>query len=206
MILFNFATRSRPEKAAATIASIREYCQDKYTIYMKIDQDDEATLSYDFPNTRQVIGVSKSKIHAINRGVNDISGWDILVNISDDQLFIKPFSIDCGTDEFIHYPDGHVNERLCTMSVMGRDYYRRFRYVYHPDYVSLWCDNEAMEVAQQLGCYRYIDEHIFTHNHPAWTGEKPDEQLINTQAFYRQDERTYKLRKAQGFPIKSVLS
>ena len=206
MILFNFATRSRPEKAAATIASIREYCLGKYVIYMKIDQDDEATLSYDFPNTRQVIGVSRSKIHAINRGVNDISGWDVLVNISDDQVFINPFSIDCGPDEFIHYPDGHVNERLCTMSVMGRDYYRRFGYVYHPDYVSLWSDNESMEVAQQLGCYRYIDEHIFTHNHPAWTGEKPDEQLIKTQAFYRQDERTYKLRKAQGFPIKSVLS
>lgn len=205
MILFNFATRSRPRKAQATLESIKQFCQDEYKVLLKIDADDTETIAETFEGCIYAIGTSANKIDAINRDIPE-TGWDILVNISDDQLFIKPFNIDCGPDEFVHYPDGHVNERLSTMSVMGIDYYNQFGYVYHPDYVSLWSDNESMDVAKLLGCYRYIDEQIFIHNHPAWTGEKPDAQLLKTQAYYRQDERTYHKRKAAGFPIKSVYS
>ena len=155
-------------------------------------------------------GVSKSKVDAINRDVPRY-GWDILVNVSDDQIFTRKgfdqvIAEHCGPNTFLHLPDGHVNELLPTMSIMGRDYYNRFGYIYHPDYVSLWCDNEAMDVAKALGCHKYVDEHIFVHEHPAWTGERPDSQLEHTQSFYRRDERVYKKRKILGFPLGSVYS
>jgi len=69
-------------------------------------------------------------------------------------------------DQFVHFPDGFTADRLATMSIMGREYYNRFKYIYHPDYISLWCDNEAMEVAKMLGCYTYVDKNIFQHLHP----------------------------------------
>ena len=152
-------------------------------------------------------GVSKNKIHAINRDV-PATGWDILVNLSDDQIFtVKGFDeliAECKPDEFLHLPDGHVNELLPTLSVMGHEYYKRFGYIYHPDYASLWCDNEAMDVAIELGRYKYIDQIVFDHLHPAWYGGPVDKQLEHTQKFYRQDERTYLKRRAAGFPKISI--
>lgn len=188
-----------------------------YKIILSIDSDDDVTLKSDelakiywSPFVRVIVGTSKNKIDAINRDVPK-EGWDILVNLSDDQVFTvkgfdKVIAEHCTNSTFLHLPDGYVNERLATMSIMSKAYYDMFCYIYHPDYASLWCDNEAMEVAQALGCYKYVNEHIFTHEHPAWTGEKPDEQLIKTQNYYRQDERTYRKRKSLGFPLSSVYS
>ena len=181
---------------------------------LSVDADDDATMRSEElkaiqRDSRVIVkfGLSKNKINAINRDVPK-KGWDILVNLSDDQIFtVKEFDrvIDtCGSDEFLHLPDGYVNHLLPTMSIMGNDYYNRFGYIYHPDYASLWCDNEAMDVAIELGCYRYEPQQIFKHLHPAWTGEQPDAQLVHTQKFYRQDERTYKKRRSLGFPIESV--
>jgi hypothetical protein len=185
-----------------------------YRIILTIDEDDEVTFkSQELKDilidarVQYRLGTSKNKIDAINRDVPQ-SGWDILVNLSDDQIFTKrgfdEVISQCGKDEFLHLPDGHVNELLPTMSVMGYDYYKRFGYIYHPDYVSLWCDNEAMDVAKQLGCYKYLNELVFEHLHPAWTGEKPDAQLLHTQSLYRRDERVYIKRKSLNFPIESV--
>jgi hypothetical protein len=172
-------------------------------------QSNELIEIYKQPFVRVCVGSSKNKIDAINRDVPKI-GWDILVNLSDDQIFTKrgfdEVIAQCGKDEFLHLPDGHVNELLPTMSVMGYDYYKRFNYIYHPDYVSLWCDNEAMDVAKQLGCYKYVNELVFDHLHPAWTGETPDAQLLHTQSLYRRDERVYIKRRSLGFPINSVYS
>lgn len=188
-----------------------------YKIVLSIDSDDTITMNSDElmliawdKSVNIKIGTSKNKIDAINRDVPK-SGWDILVNLSDDQIFTrkgfdKVIAEHCTNSTFLHLPDGYVNERLATMSIMSKAYYDMFGYIYHHDYASLWCDNEAMEVAQALGCYKYVNEHIFTHEHPAWTGEKPDAQLEHTQKFYRQDERTYRKRKSLGFPLSSVYS
>jgi hypothetical protein len=186
----------------------------EWRMILSVDADDATTLNSDEFKQMQWdskvsihVGTSKSKIDAINRDVPQ-SEWDILVNLSDDQIFTKrgfdEVIAQCGKDEFLHLPDGHVNELLPTMSVMGYDYYKRFNYIYHPDYASLWSDNEAMDVAKKLGCYKYVNEIIFNHLHPAWTGETPDAQLLHTQSLYRRDERVYIKRKSLGFPIESV--
>ena len=213
-ILYKFATRSRPEKAAAVIQNILMNAEHaEFSILMAIDSDDSTMVDFVLPKgVEAAYGTSKSKIEAINRDI-PIDGWDILINVSDDQLFtVKGFDLDIliamgnNTDQFLHFPDGFVNERLCTMTIIGKKYYDRFGYVYHPDYSSLWCDNEAQEEAIRLGCYKYVDKHIFIHNHPAWIGGKVDAQLEHTQKFYRQDERTYRKRKSLNFPIKSIYS
>jgi len=214
MILYKLTSRSRPANMYRAYKSVVDNATIEWRMILSVDADDATTLNSDEFKQMQWdskvsihVGTSKSKIDAINRDVPQ-SEWDILVNLSDDQIFTKrgfdEVIAQCGKDEFLHLPDGHVNELLPTMSVMGYDYYKRFNYIYHPDYVSLWCDNEQMDVAKELGCYKYVNEHVFEHLHPAWTGEKPDAQLEHTQKFYRQDERTYRKRKSLGFPIQSV--
>lgn len=206
VILFKLTTRSRPDKARKTIKSITDNVVGPYNLIVTADADDSTMVGF----KGATYGTSKSKVDAINRDVPP-DGWDILVNVSDDQVFhqdgfdqiIRAVFAE-SLDQFIHLPDGYLTTELPTMSIMGRDYYNRFGYIYHPDYFSLWCDNEAMDVAKSLGCYKYVDAHIFTHAHPAWTGERPDAQLEHTQGFYRRDERVYKKRKAMGFPLESV--
>ena len=213
-IYYNFATRSRHQKMAEAIDTIVDLSEcDSFTIGLTIDDDDSTTLnSHQLSNALESIqikvnpGRSTSKVHAINRGM---AGWngDVVVNMSDDMRFIKQgFDGDIvrafqgDTDQFIHFPDGHVNEALPTMSIMGRSYYERFNYIYHPDYQSLWCDNEAMEGAKQLGRYKYVDLQIFHHQHPAWTGEGADPLLLHTESFFEADQQTYRRRSQSGFP------
>lgn len=213
MILYNFASRSRPDKFFKAIENIHTLSKTEHIIVAKLDVDDNA-MQNRFEEVNRcgaviVWGNSKNKIDAINRDIPE--GWDILVNMSDDMVFTKEgFDLDIieafkgGYDQFIHFPDGYTDDRLCSMSIIGKDYYDRFGYVYHPDYVSLWCDNEAQDVAKELGKYKFVNKNIFIHDHPAWTGAKPDQQLIETQKYYRQDERTYRKRKDCGFPKHSV--
>jgi ribosomal protein L31 len=215
LIHYNFATRNRPQKMAEAIGTIIDLSADKnYTIGLTIDDDDSTTLNSqqlaDIQQSDQIKvnhGRSSSKVHAINRGMAGWSG-DIVVNMSDDMRFIKQgFDADIieafqgKSDQFIHFPDGRVNKVLPTMSIMGRSYYERFNYIYPPDYHSLWCDNEAMDVAQQLGRYKYIDLQIFSHEHPAWTGEPADALLMHTESFFEIDQETYQRRSKLGFPI-----
>jgi hypothetical protein len=214
LIHYNFATRNRPQKMADAINTIINLSTDKnYTIGLTIDDDDSTTLNShqlaDILQSSQIKlnpGRSSSKVHAINRGMAGWSG-DIAVNMSDDMRFIKRgFDGDIiqafqgEGDQFVHFPDGRVNETLPTMSIMGRSYYERFNFIYHPDYHSLWCDNEAMDMAQQLGRYKFIDLQIFSHEHPAWTGEPADNLLMHTESFFEIDQETYKRRSKLGFP------
>lgn len=217
VILYKLTSRSRPAKMYKAYKSVVDNAELNWVMILSIDSDDSVTLNSE--ELKQMVwdkrvsihtGTSKNKIDAINRDVPQ-SGWDILVNLSDDQVFTvkgfdKVIAEHCGRDTFLHLPDGYVNERLATMSIMGYDYYKRFGYIYHPDYASLFCDNEAMDEAIRLGCYKYVDTHVFIHDHPAWTGATPDAQLLHTQSFYRRDERVYKKRKSLGFPINSVYS
>ena len=200
---------------AEAINTITDLSTDNnYTIALTIDDDDSTTLNShqlaDILQSDQIkinSGRSGSKVHAINRGMAGWSG-DIVVNMSDDMRFIKRgFDGDIiqafqgDRDQFIHFPDGRMNGVLPTMSIMGRSYYERFNFIYHPDYYSLWCDNEAMDVAQQLGRYKYIDLQIFSHEHPAWTGQPADALLMHTESFFEIDQETYQRRSKLGFPI-----
>ena len=214
VILYKLTSRSRPANMYRAYRSVVDNSVLPWRMILSVDEDDNITLNSEEFKKMQWdsrvsihVGKSKNKIDAINRDVPN-EGWDILVNLSDDQVFtVKAFDeviATCGKDEFLHLPDGYVNHLLPTMSIMGNAYYNRFKYIYHSDYVSLWCDNEAMDVAIELGCYRYEPQQIFKHLHPAWTGEQPDAQLLHTQKYYRQDEKTYKKRKSCGFPIHSV--
>lgn len=209
-IVYQFATRSRPVKFDLAVKSIIDHSILPFKIHAVLDSDDETMtgridnefITYDY-------GISKTKIEAINR---NIPSGQVLINMSDDMLFkVKGFdkiiidSFAGDFDQLLHFPDGYVNEKLITMSIIGSDYFNRFGYIYHSDYKSLWCDNEAMEVAKKLGKYKYIGKHLFVHNHPAWTRERPDKLLIKTNSYYQEDMITYQRRKREGFPLKSCL-
>ena len=224
-ILYKYTTRSRPDNFIRGLNSIiQNSVSDNFHILVSIDGDDESMNNYKMrtylaENKKVTVrcGLSTGKINAINRDLNEFTelcDWDILVNMSDDMVFIeKGFdevireSFREGLNQYIHFNDGNQKANVCTMHIVGRDYYNHFKYIYHPDYESLWCDVENDLVAKQLGCYKYMGDNIrlFQHLHPAWGLAPNDAQYLKTEAkeMWIKDEQTFNKRKLNNFYVQS---
>lgn len=100
-------------------------------------------------------------------------------------------------DSFIHFPDQDAKAALATMSILGKEYYDRDKFVYHPDFLSVWCDNFAMDVAKLRGCYRYDPARIFNHLNPAYGHLPRDAQFDYQQAHWNTDQATYMRLRAK---------
>ena len=212
-LFFKCTSRSRPYRMKHTINSIVSNISNDadYFIQLSLDEDDEQLSEYFkiiSPIHEKIIGSSKNKIDAINRDMDLVDQWwDILINVSDDQVFIKKdFDLDIVNnmgndgDMFLHFPDGNQGD-LATMSIIGRKYYLRDGYIYNPNYESVYCDNEAQDVAKLRNCYKLVNTHIFNHEHPAWGKGQTDEQYKKNEHFlvYEKDRQTYINRAAKNF-------
>lgn len=156
-------------------------------------------------------GISKSKISAINRDVNQLNvSWDILVNISDDQLAerkgwdsIIKNTMPEDLDASLWFNDGH-QDRINTMEIVGRKYYERFNYIYHYAYKSFFCDNEATEVAIKLGKCIKSNDCIIKHYHYGWMPSghmKKDAVYTNAELHWNHDKQLFKERKAINYEL-----
>jgi hypothetical protein len=213
-ILFKYASRSRPERFREGLRSIIDLAanKDDYTVFACLDEDDQTLPQYlqDIEQYKKLvvdIGKSKNKIDAINRPIPASLSWDILVNFSDDMRFIV-FGYDQlirdairinGPDIFVHFPDSTARAILPTMSIMDKIYFERDGKIYDPSYISLWADNEAMEVAKLRGRYLYAGTQIFDHFHPAYGMAQWDEQYSRQQSYFNEDELNYIYRKSKNF-------
>ena len=216
-ILFKYTSRSRRSNFLRGYDSILNKIANRedYHILISVDKDDQSM----FPlpvldgNYTFVVGNSKNKIDAINRDLNEFDyDFDILINMSDDMIFTKKGFDDIIRAEFyndfnqyLHFNDGNQKCNVCTMHIVGRNYYDRFKYIYHPDYISLWCDVENDIVAKQLGCYKYMGDNVqlFRHLHPAWGLAPQDALSIKTEdrALWIADEITFNKRKIKNFGL-----
>jgi len=216
-ILFKYTSRSRRSNFLRGYDSILNKIANRedYHILISVDGDDQSMspLPVLDGNYTFVVGNSKNKIDAINRDINEFDyDFDILINMSDDMIFTKKGFDDIIRAEFyndfnqyIHFNDGNQKDNVCTMHIVGRDYYNRFKYIYHPEYISLWCDVENDIVAKQLGCYKYMGDNLklFRHLHPAWGLAPQDALSIKTEdrALWIADEITFNKRKIKNFGL-----
>lgn len=217
-ILFNFASRQRPTQFFEALNNVRQMCVSKdYFFLVKLDSDDVQMNTPEMRTTLESMpdvivkwGASESKIHAINRNVNDtdVPHWDILVNCSDDMRFRTHGFDDIirkrmpeSLDAFIHCPDDYAKDRVCTVSIIGRRYYQLDGYVYHGDYYSMWCDDEATEVAKQRGCYVYVPDVSIEHLHYTNDRKAVKDALYWRNDTYNKDKVIFEQRKARNFDL-----
>ena len=186
-LLVKFPTRNRKDKFFKVFKKYQNLCEDLDNTYFLItlDNDDEDMSSSEvndifntFKNVKVVYGNSDSKIHAINRDIELVGDWDIILLASDDMTpkvkgydniirnKMKEYYPD--TDGILWFNDGHQGNNLNTLCILGKKYYDRFGYIYHPEYKSVWSDNEFMIVGNLLGKQTYFDEVIIEHEHPDW--------------------------------------
>jgi hypothetical protein len=101
------------------------------------------------------------------------------------------------TDGVLHFNDGVRGKNLNTLCILGKKYYDRFGYIYHPSYKSLWCDNEFTDVSNSLNKSTYIETVIIRHEHPLWTKTGYDDLYKHNDTYDTQDKANYNIRKNQ---------
>lgn len=220
-ILFKIASRERPKWLIRLLKNIEEKISPdrEYEILLSIDRGDESfnevkPYLHFFKNINLQYGDRDGKIGAINRHIDRAKiDWDVVMVASDDMLFTyndwdkdMELLIKGGFKDnnfFAHFSDGHTFEAIPSMSIIGRDAYEMDKYIYNPIYKSLWCDNEAKEVAIRRGHYKYFDLVFFSHVHPANFGIPQDDLYKHNESFYLSDQETYNQRAALnfGFPL-----
>lgn len=216
-ILYNFPSRERPEKVLACLENITSLGRhDNYQIIVTADLNDPSMCNdamrdsiQSFPNTKVLYGTSENKISAINKNVGLADpDWSIICNHSDDMIFIKEgFDLEIidgfsdGFSGLLHFPDGFVNERLCTYTIMDRLYYEKFGYIYFGGYMSVFADNEQHDVAKILNAYKYVNKHILEHRHFVHGFGVKDALLERTEEKnnYQKDGQLYQERKRNNF-------
>ena len=223
-ILIKFPTRGRPEKFFDVLNKYIKMANDpsKIAFLISADEDDltmnnadiKAALDHYSKNIKLVyfFGNSKTKMQAINADMEKVSGWDILLLASDDMIpIVKGYDdvirIDMNEyfrdmDGVLWYSDGGQNN-INTLCILGKKYYNRFNYIYHPDYISLWCDNEFTDVSIQLKKVYRSDKVIIEHAHPVYQKTQYDALYVRNESYFNIDRETYLKRKEKNFNIDS---
>lgn len=217
-LLIKIPTRSRPQRFFKYLDEYYKKLSGSipYHFLITCDQNDPTmnTLQIKkrldkYPHLSYFFGNSTSKIHAYNKDINKIKDWDIILVTSDDLLpMIQNYDKIIVDTMKNHFPnlDGVLNfkdvyaDDLNTYPILGRNYYEKFGYVYHPHYKSLCCDNELTYISKRLK-KEYIDHRILlNHIHPEITHQL-DTLYRHNESFGTQDKKTYDARKNALFNI-----
>lgn len=222
-ITVKFPIRARAEKFLKVLKQYKDYCNEPDNIQMLISIDEDDTAMTDeiinemykvFKNTTVVKNEPKGKIAACNANLDlidkdtqiivlasddmipQIDGWDFILQ-SEMQRYYPD------TDGVLFHNEGYLQEKLNCMVIVGRRYFERFGYLYNPEYISLWCDNEFQDVANRLGKQTYFPLVLFKHEHYSRNKEvQMDELMRHNESFFNIDKETYKRRKANNFDLK----
>lgn len=235
-VLYKYPTRERPLLFSKTLVSWYENMKlDNFEFLVSCDADDRVMNNDEmrqfmsqFPQLSWRYDDNKSKIEACNRGVFEMD-FDIVVLVSDDmvpqlhgydEVIVEKMKSDFpDTDGALWFFDG-FNENINTLSILGRKYYNRFGYIYHPSYTTQWCDQEHTDVATASGRLKKYDDVIVRHIHPevvvkqqaaasAFTDHIPEyaskgfaghDKLWLKNSNGDADRRNYFMRREEGFP------
>lgn len=214
ILLIKFTSRQRPKIMLDTLKLYYDLASDKNKIkfLITLDSDDATCNTQEHIDailnilknveSRIVFGTSTCKIDAINRDLNEYkSEWDIVLNASDDQQpivygydeIIRKFMPN-DLDASLWFSDGSSQDSINTQEIVGRKYYQRFDYIYHPDFKSFFCDNLSTEIANIL-CKQIKSEIcIIKHKHPHWYKDESvefDELYQRNDKYWKEDQETY---------------
>ena len=222
-ILIKFPTRGRRKLFSETLLKWRKMLSGKHDVLflIAIDEDDAAMNTPEVLDRLrkhkdievQVAPGTGSKIEAINRGVVlASSGADVVILAADDFVpqiqgyddeIIKTFGGDY--NKALWYRDGlqpGEQDEICTLPIIGASIIQRWGFLYHPDYRSVYADNEYTDVLFLAGLFGRIATCIIRHDWAASDNQgKPDILKARNEApeLYAADKATYERRKAEGF-------
>lgn len=207
MISLLLPSRSRAQRAQETARKWLDNAGCDIEFILSIDIDDPQKKDYYnsfFLKSKIVCDSNRSAIDAINRAAKMATG-NIIVQIAEDFDCTplwgrKILEATQGKRDWILKTQDGIQKWIITLPIMDRAYYNRFGYVYHPDYLHMFCDTELSCVADLTG--RKIESDIlFPHNH--YSTGKTQKDAIGEKAdkTWEQGERTFIKRYKENFGL-----
>lgn len=226
-ILIQFPTRERRGKFLEVLKVYFRMLSGKHDVRVQIvcDRDDscmqdenlEADVSRITKGGKFWVrkGDHRNKVEAVNAFLGTHIGgweWDVCILASDDMIpqvqgyddviakeMKKHFP---DTDGVLWFNDGYLGTTLNTLSILGREFYRRFDYLYYPGCKSFFVDNDFQERAALLGRQVYFEQCIIRHEHPANNANVPTDELYRrNDAPWHEDRLAYEAHAARKFDI-----
>ena len=224
-LIYKFPSRNRPDKFKHVLEKSISLLSGKHDVrfVITLDNDDETMNNDEMREWMDNLDVdlvyhygdSKSKIEACNANLEEEEG-DALILVSDDMVpCFQDFDdiIMQGMEQFFPDMDGAIKfhdrlrpkeDLLMTLPVLGWNLYKKFGYIYHPDYTSLYCDNEMTIVCRDLGKLIVSPVCIFRHE---WTPQPFDDLHARNEnsEMYDIDGRVFEERKKNHFDIDKLV-
>lgn len=223
-LLIKFPTRERPERFFTCLDLYYKNLSGKYTYNFLItcDEDDELMNNQEvkeklnlYPHLKVIFGISASKIDACNRDMEFAPEFNILILTSDDmnpvvygwdekiaKYMLEYFPDFDGILKFNDRPTHHGN--LNTLPIMGIQFYRRFNYIYHPNYKSFFSDLEMTIVSRLLKKEADINEMIIQHDNYIFGGNPIDNLYQVNYKYWWPDRATFLERASKNFDLKNL--
>jgi len=231
-LLVQFPTLNRADKFLRVLDKYVEQTSRWNNVFFNVNCDADDTSMTDAyiqkriryilrkrPNVDGQIYYDKdtTKISSINAHIED-RDFDIVICASDDMVPKVPSwdqeIVSAMTNHFpeldgcVHFNDGNTNGNLITFSILGKKLYDYFGYIYHPDYKSLYCDDEFTQEVKRLNKEKYIDKVIISHEHWSLEGSENHNQVDfavqKTLHYSGRDGFVFNKRKELGFPKKRI--
>jgi len=231
-ILIKAPTRSRPEKFKEVISKYIDFLSGKHYVRVLVTADlDDETMNTDemkewmddvndagkeagYYELEYKYGDSKSKIEAVNKDMED-EEFDILLLFSDDMIpQVKDYDDIIVKNMEHHFPDcdGALNfndglrpdwPRIMTLAILSYPVYKKMGHIYHPEYKSVYADDEQTTVCRLLGKLVNLNFCIIRHewvpgNHPE-ADEMHAEQ--ESEEMYKYDRDIFQKHSKENFNI-----
>lgn len=152
---------------------------------------------------------NRSVVDATNIAAKEAKG-DILVYLSDDfdcphhwdVLIQKEF--EGVTEPMLLKVDDCLQKfdvRVLTIPIMNRALYERLGYFFHPEYKSMFVDEDLWWTCWNNGWLKQAPHLKFPHNHVSIGKAENDETYRRSAANWDQGKEVFRRRKAAGFPL-----
>lgn len=197
-------SRSRPQQALATQKKWLANADhpERIEYLFSLDLDDPLRKKYKAP--RILLNNNRSAIAAINYAAHFSTG-DLLIVVSDD--FDCPPHWDTrllealgGARDFLVKTQDGIQKTLITLPIMDRTYFERFHYIYHPDYLHMFSDQEMTAVGHLLGRVFNVDM-LFEHKHYSTGKSRRDAVNVKNNKSWDQGKRLFNERLKTNFWI-----
>jgi hypothetical protein len=98
--------------------------------------------------------------------------------------------------------DGITVTKL-TIPIMNREAYKKLGYIYHPDYISMYADDDLRKTALQHGMYYNGTDIMIEHRHYSVNKAKMDKTYAseNSRTAWKIGEQVFFERAKNKFPI-----
>lgn len=221
-ISYIFPSRSRPPKFFDCLANINDMSESKdYEILCVLDEDDEVmnkepvkNKAKEYENVKLFYGTSGNKIAACNREIAKISKDSSIVVLQSDDMVWEEYGFDDEIrkaftqyfpkfDGVVHFPEEKSADRTMVLTIMGVNLCNQLGYLYHPDYESVYADNDLTEMTKAMGKYVFINRRMYSHRHPIWNRAEWDDLYRHSERpeVYQKDRAVFEKRKAENFGL-----